>query len=296
MRNKQWQKQTPPYVTTDARTNKNGNTGIRLQTVNKKLLVLLTRDFVLNSDAVPNYKRMFGLHWGASTSSIKHQSESHKTINTIKVYLGQNIKRFFALSSVGGITFENCTTNLALLLLNTTCPVLTNSVDADQLVSEETNWSGSALFVIKFVNFYQKSGSSNLIGWNYKWAWHLNLFSKARVSISIFFYPWSKNSNQTKYSDQVRRQWLIRPISRLYDKVTHQFTFIQGVFPRDCCNQYTQLIPVLGLFFQIHMKNTAFYVDLDKVFCFQPKSRSFSYFSIKTYIAVLIRSPSPRRV
>ena len=54
---------------------------------------------------------------------------------------------------------------LALLLLNTTCPVLANSVDPDQLASEEANWSGSALFVIKYVNFYQKPGSSNLIGW-----------------------------------------------------------------------------------------------------------------------------------
>ena len=35
----------------------------------------------------------------------------------------------------------------------------------DQLASEEANWSGSALFVIKYVNFYQKPGSSNLIGW-----------------------------------------------------------------------------------------------------------------------------------
>ena len=46
-----------------------------------------------------------------------------------------------------------------------TCPVLANSVDPDQLASEEANWSGSALFVIKYVNFYQKPGSSNLIGW-----------------------------------------------------------------------------------------------------------------------------------
>ena len=46
---------------------------------------------------------------------------------------------------------------LTLLLLNTTCPVLANSVDPDQLASEEANWSGSALFVIKYVNFYQKS-------------------------------------------------------------------------------------------------------------------------------------------
>ena len=54
---------------------------------------------------------------------------------------------------------------LTLLLLNTTCPVLANSVDLDQLASEETIWSGSALFVIKYVNFYQKRGSSDLIGW-----------------------------------------------------------------------------------------------------------------------------------
>ena len=38
-----------------------------------------------------------------------------------------------------------------------TCPVLANSVDPDQLASEEANWSGSALFVIKYVNFYKKT-------------------------------------------------------------------------------------------------------------------------------------------
>ena len=54
---------------------------------------------------------------------------------------------------------------LALLLLNTTCPVLANSVDPDQLASDEANWSGSTLFVIKYVNFYQNPGSSKLIGW-----------------------------------------------------------------------------------------------------------------------------------
>ena len=53
---------------------------------------------------------------------------------------------------------------LALLLLNTTCLVLANSVNPDQLASEEANWSGSALFVIKYVNFYEKLRSSNLIG------------------------------------------------------------------------------------------------------------------------------------
>ena len=53
---------------------------------------------------------------------------------------------------------------LTLLLLNTTCPVLANSVDTDQLASEEANWSGATLFVIKYVNFYQIPWSSNLIG------------------------------------------------------------------------------------------------------------------------------------
>ena len=54
---------------------------------------------------------------------------------------------------------------LTLLLLNTTCLVLANSVDPDQLASEEDNWSGSALFALKYVNLYQQPGSSNLIGW-----------------------------------------------------------------------------------------------------------------------------------
>ena len=52
---------------------------------------------------------------------------------------------------------------LTLLLPNTTCPVLANSVDPDRLASEEANWSGSALFVIKYVTFYQKPGSGNLL-------------------------------------------------------------------------------------------------------------------------------------
>ena len=46
-----------------------------------------------------------------------------------------------------------------------TMSVFANSVDPDQLASEEAKWSGSALFVIKYMNFYQKPGSCNLIGW-----------------------------------------------------------------------------------------------------------------------------------
>ena len=41
---------------------------------------------------------------------------------------------------------------------------LTKSVDPDQLASE-ANWSGSALFLVYYVNLYQQPGSSNLIGW-----------------------------------------------------------------------------------------------------------------------------------
>ena len=45
------------------------------------------------------------------------------------------------------------------------CPAFSNSVDPDQLATEEANWSGSALFAIKYLNLNQQSGSSNLIGW-----------------------------------------------------------------------------------------------------------------------------------
>ena len=44
-------------------------------------------------------------------------------------------------------------------------PAFANSVDPDQLASEEANWSGSALFAIQYVNLQQQSRSSNLIGW-----------------------------------------------------------------------------------------------------------------------------------
>ena len=54
---------------------------------------------------------------------------------------------------------------LTLVLLSLDIPAFANSVAPDQLASEEANWSGSALFAIKYVNLYQLSGSSNLIGW-----------------------------------------------------------------------------------------------------------------------------------
>ena len=45
------------------------------------------------------------------------------------------------------------------------CPAFANNADPDQSASSEANWSGFALFVIKYVNLYQQSGSNNLIGW-----------------------------------------------------------------------------------------------------------------------------------
>ena len=47
---------------------------------------------------------------------------------------------------------------LILVLLTWICPAFANCVDLDQLASE------SALFVSKYVTFYQQPGSSNLIG------------------------------------------------------------------------------------------------------------------------------------
>ena len=41
------------------------------------------------------------------------------------------------------------------------CPAFAISVDPDQLA----NWSGSALFVIQYVNFINNWDLSNLIGW-----------------------------------------------------------------------------------------------------------------------------------
>ena len=53
---------------------------------------------------------------------------------------------------------------LTLVLLNPDIPCVANSVDPDHLASGEANWSGSALFAIKYVNLYQQMWSSSLIG------------------------------------------------------------------------------------------------------------------------------------
>ena len=51
-------------------------------------------------------------------------------------------------------------------------PVFTKSVDPDQMASE-ANWSGSALFAFKYVNFYQQLDQVIWLAEHWKWVWHL---------------------------------------------------------------------------------------------------------------------------
>ena len=63
--------------------------------------------------------------------------------------------------------------NLTLVLLNPDIPCLCKQCRARSVGS---NWSGSALFVIYYVNLYQQPGSGDQVIWladNHKWAWHL---------------------------------------------------------------------------------------------------------------------------
>ena len=54
---------------------------------------------------------------------------------------------------------------LTLILLFTTTPTFANSVDPDQMASEEAIWSGSTLFVIQLVILNENNLWRNLIGW-----------------------------------------------------------------------------------------------------------------------------------
>ena len=49
----------------------------------------------------------------------------------------------------------NVINQLTLVLLNPDMSIFANSVDPDQLASEEANWSGSALLAIEYVNLDQ---------------------------------------------------------------------------------------------------------------------------------------------
>ena len=80
-------------------------------------------------------------------------------------FLPNNYWYFFWFLHENKILWIQISIVLTLVLLNPDIPCFANNVDPDQLASEEANWSGSALFVIQYVNLYQQSVLSNLIGW-----------------------------------------------------------------------------------------------------------------------------------
>ena len=54
---------------------------------------------------------------------------------------------------------------LPLVLLNLGTPCLYKRLVRVQLTSEDSKWSQSALFAIKYVALYQQPRSTNLTGW-----------------------------------------------------------------------------------------------------------------------------------
>ena len=81
------------------------------------------------------------------TFYVKHLFRKYFTQNLEPNFLVKKKKKellaiilYFSLQRVkGGLTLSVMPENLTLLLLNTTCPVLANSVDPDQLASEDAN-------------------------------------------------------------------------------------------------------------------------------------------------------------
>ena len=62
---------------------------------------------------------------------------------------GQGLTQTFPVHSIWVVSSYIC---LTFVLLNPDIPCFANSVDPDQLASEEANWSRSALFAIKYAN------------------------------------------------------------------------------------------------------------------------------------------------
>ena len=109
------------------------------------------------------------------------------------------------------------TSLLTLVLLNPDIPCFANRT------SEEANWSGSALFAIQNVNLYQQSVSRNLIGWNLKRAWHLNLFSRTRVNnLSVISRRYCDVAGSSMLTFRVLPHWNISP--QTLDKIFHPVT------------------------------------------------------------------------
>ena len=85
------------------------------------------------------------LIWIASTSWCKSNGYlQHMPL------LRSRQKEHWQLSEDYGLL--ECVQKLTLVLLNPDISCFANSVDPDQLASSEANWSGSALFAIKYAN------------------------------------------------------------------------------------------------------------------------------------------------
>ena len=85
-----------------------------------------------------------------------------KKKNILKCRLLQILPRVLSVKKSSGyhIPVHNTTFKyLTLVLLDPIYPAFGNSIDPD---SSEANRSGSALFIIKYMNLYQQPGSSNL--------------------------------------------------------------------------------------------------------------------------------------
>ena len=118
----------------------------------------------------------------------------------------------------------------ALHWYNLTCQMILLA-DSEGLIrlrgcadSEEANWSRSALFVIKYVKFLSKPGSSNLIDWILEVGGASYLFSMTRVNMAptttaddkwvIFspLYPRQMERNSVPYLSKVfGRTGLFKP-------------------------------------------------------------------------------------
>ena len=73
----------------------------------------------------------------------------------------QNADAFFLFA--WKVTWSGLFSNFWYKIYDLSCwtqiyPAFANSVDPDQLASEEANWSGSALFVITYLNLYEQLG------------------------------------------------------------------------------------------------------------------------------------------
>ena len=104
-----------------------------------------------------------------SWSFYNYYMVTHKLLSQLNLIehniYSKFLRQFFYLEPYSPVNTVKVMPSQPLSYWTQLYPVFANSVDPDQLASEEANWSGAPLLVIQHVNLYQQSGSSNLIGW-----------------------------------------------------------------------------------------------------------------------------------